>query len=133
MVIVIIYRWYIGLSVSLAIGHLVAGFIRMKLYSACNLPEWYDLKQHSGPALVTGSTTGLIERTFFTIIVGLGYVDILGPMMAWLGLKLGANWIHPILHNKPLVTSYAFIGLLVGLISMLFAYFGGLICQGRFF
>jgi hypothetical protein len=52
-------------------------------------------------------------------------------MVAWLGVKLATNWNHPDWKDKPDTRTYAFSALLGGLVSMLFAFIGGLVCAGR--
>ncbi len=78
--------------------------------------------------------TGFIERTAFTSLVVMGMPGIGTVMMAWLGLKLATNWNHPDFQNNPKARSHAFAALLAGLISMLFAYAGGVyVLQGYLF
>lgn len=127
----VIVKWFLGLVFSLFIGHYAASWVRSWLYSSCKLKEWNRPRKGEGPARVKAWQTGFLERSFFTIVVGLKYPGVLGAMMAWLGLKLGANWAHSILKGKKLVTSYALVALLTGLVSMLFALIGGRFCAGE--
>ncbi len=69
--------------------------------------------------------TGVVERSAFTTLIVIGLSDIGTMMMAWLGLKLATNWNHPDFRNDPRARSHAFAALLAGLISMAFAYAGG--------
>jgi hypothetical protein len=51
-------------------------------------------------------------------------------MVGWLALKMATNWNHPDWKQKPSARSFAFSALLGGLVSMLFALIGGLVCAG---
>jgi hypothetical protein len=51
-------------------------------------------------------------------------------MMGWLALKLATNWNRKDMESDPKARPFAFTALLSGLVSMLFAALGGLICRG---
>ncbi len=73
--------------------------------------------------------TGLVERLFFTILVGVHGIT-LPPvlMMTWIGLKLATNWNNKAYEAQPGLRVFAFRSLVLGLLSMTFALIGGLIC-----
>ena len=80
--------------------------------------------------------TGLVERLFFTIIVAVDLSGIAIAMLAWLGLKLAINWNRlgidlGVEHSEILRARFGFSAALAGLVSMIFALIGGLICQLR--
>jgi hypothetical protein len=118
-------RWILGLFISLVIGWLVTevflGFLR----------SWLRITKLPG---IPSALTGIVERLFFTAVVGVKSVELTAEiptaMVAWLGLKLAANWQsknHPVRDNRAGAVSAA----LAGLISMLFAFVGGLVCRGE--
>jgi hypothetical protein len=70
---------------------------------------------------------GTLERLFFTLIIAFDVTAAAVAMVAWLALKMATNWNRPNASHTP---TEALTGLLGGLISMLFALIGGLICKG---
>lgn len=52
-------------------------------------------------------------------------------MMGWLALKLATNWNSKKMEDDPKARPFAFTALLAGLVSMLFATLGGLVCGGK--
>lgn len=73
--------------------------------------------------------TGLLERVFFTIAVAVNAAGVLSAMMAWLALKLAANW--QMRDDIPMAdkTNYKFSSIVAGLLSMLIAYVAGLLIR----
>ena len=85
--------------------------------------------------------TGVVERLVFTFFVGYGMNGTATAMMAWIGFKMLTNWNRPDADtrrrqikfppikerqdNARQVRAGAFIALLLGLMSMLFALLGG--------
>lgn len=118
--------WFTGLLFSLVVGGLVTWlFLKILRRSLCISPLFDDRKRV--PPWLTGAT----ERLFFTLLIGLGVEGITGPMIGWLALKLATNWNHPDWKDKPNARTFALSALLAGLISMLFAYIGGLLCASK--
>ncbi|VVP26484.1 hypothetical protein PS862_04133 [Pseudomonas fluorescens] len=121
-------EWVIGLMLSLVGGGIVCWIFLKAL-------RWW-LGDSPKPRLSEGSKgvppwiTGVIERLFFTILIGLEVSAGPTAMIGWLGLKLATNWNHPDWKGKPNARTHALSALLGGLISMLFAMLGGLICAG---
>jgi hypothetical protein len=118
-------EWIAGLFVSLVVGHFVTWqFLK-------------DLRKKLGLTPVRGKEvppwiTGTIERLFFTVLVGFGVQGVPVAMMGWIGLKLASNWNYPNIAGGVDVRAFAMTALLGGLVSMLFAYLGGLICTRQF-
>ena len=125
-------RWLIGLTLSLLGG-----------YAAIELFFWYlrrgpmpDPPKDPGNVYVPAALTGLIERTFFTILIGAsGSITatwIVPLMFTWGAAKIAANWgrkdVQPVYPN---VRAYTIRALLANLISMLFALIGGWIIVGK--
>jgi len=120
-------RWALGLLIGLGLGHLaVAGFFLW-------VRRWLgpDPRHHS---YIPGWITGLIERLFFLILVSMTSAPLLiVPLMfTWSAAKIAANWgrntATPFQGQRAAFTIRA---LLAGLISMLFALFGGMIAGGQ--
>ena len=51
-------------------------------------------------------------------------------MMGWLALKLATNWNRKDMELNSKARPFAFTALLAGLVSMLFAALGGMVCRG---
>lgn len=83
------------------------------------------------PRPVPGWLTGLIERLLFTWLVALSVSGTAVAMIAWLSIKLAAGWNRP--EGEMSVAIWrgkASSALLAGVVSMLFALAGGILCQG---
>ena len=80
----------------------------------------------AGPSL-PGWVVGIAERLFFTWIVAATLPSAPTAMMAWLALKMGANWNRQ--QESPSTRAYAFCALACGLTSMGMALGAGLILQ----
>jgi hypothetical protein len=123
--------WIIGLFISIGLGTIVTGlFLGL-------LRGWMGVSK----ALLKGTDqevpswmTGVIERLFFTILVGVDTPAVPAYMLTWLGLKMATNWNHPAWKDAPqAMRAGAVSALLAGLISMLFALFGGLVVRSVLF
>jgi hypothetical protein len=78
---------------------------------------------------VPGWVTGAVERLFFTVLVGFESQGVPALMLVWIGLKMATNWNHPTWKDLPESRAYALSALLAGLVSMLFAFLGGLLIR----
>ena len=123
-------RWLLGLVVALGLGdlsvHLFFVFLRRWLGR--------DPRNWNSGRRIPGHVTGLVERLFFMILVGNsvnagGGVPAL--MLVWIGLKIAANWGNPMFKPYPSTRAFTIRALLGGLVSMLFALFGGWIAGGH--
>lgn len=118
--------WILGLAISLLVGHFAVDYFlrelrkHMQLGDKPALPE--PLKR------VPSWLTGALERLFFTLLVAFNVSGTPTAMVGWLALKLATNWNRPDLEDKVQARSFAFSGLIAGLLSMLFALVGGRIC-----
>ena len=118
--------WLPGLSFSLILG----GFVTWAFLAGLR----HSLKLGKKPRSQTGVppwVTGAIERLFFTVLVGFKVTGAPTAMIGWLALKLATVWNQPELKNHPLRRAFALSALLAGLISMLFAFIGGMISAGE--
>jgi hypothetical protein len=116
--------WIYGLLCSLVIGGIV-----IELFY-CIMRLYLDIGQKEPDVTKVPSwLTGVVERLFFTILVGNEMDGTAPAMMAWLGIKMLTNWNRDDWKGNQQVRAGAFIALLTGLVSMLFAVFGGLIWQ----
>lgn len=119
-------QWIIGLVFSLVVGGFVTAlFLRAIRRALGDMPQ---LSRTGIPAWLTGG----IERLFFTVLVGLNVSGFPTAMVGWLALKLATDWNHPDWKKKSAAREFAVSALLGGLVSMLFALIGGLICAGKF-
>ncbi len=115
--------YLLGLSLSLGGGHLAAwGFLTWARRGATD-PFTTDS---------LGWVTGTLERLFFTLAVAVNLSGVAIAMMAWLGTKLAANWGAPETADVQDIRQLRFSAILGGLVSMLFAFLGGMIISGRY-
>ena len=138
--------WALGLFFSVFLGHLVCAIFLVWLRKwQLEDPAKIDLKTYLGfktyPEVKNSDNAyktipvwiiGPLERLFFTFAIAFGFNSIPVAMMAWITVKMGANWLLRIPLNKrehPMAMS-ALVG---SILSMSFALFGGLICRGYFF
>ncbi|WP_157719519.1 hypothetical protein [Pseudomonas oryzae] len=94
----------------------------MKLGEKSSAPNGFGFL--SAPPWLTGMT----ERLFFTVLVAFAVSDVATTMVAWLALKLATNWHR--FQDDSTARYFGFSALLAGLVSMLFAFLGGLIVRG---
>ena len=81
--------------------------------------------------------TGVVERTFFTVAIGLGLSGgALAGMLIWVTFKYYVNWQRrqgrPDLLDRYMEKVPGLSGLLGSLVSLFFAFIGGCICRGHF-
>lgn len=124
----IAFSWFFGLLFGVGFGACVVqiSLKRLKLSAGVDKePSEYQ---------VAPWITGLIERSFFTILVGFAGAGSAGAaMVGWLALKMATNWNNPNRYHsstviREAVRRHAFVSLLAGMISMSMALLGGLIC-----
>jgi len=123
-------RWAVGLFVSLIVGHFVVGLFLSRLRRKLGLgekPRTHDIAIARVPPWLTGA----IERLFFTVLVGSNVSGVPTAMIGWLALKLATNWNRPGSPDVSTTRAFALSALLAGLLSMLFALWGGFICAGQ--
>jgi hypothetical protein len=113
--------WGLGFTISCGVGHFAVAIFLRWLSGLLEVPRDDDAKR-TPPWL-----TGLLERIFFTLAVAVNATGVLPAMIAWLALKLVANWQHRENLKDPAKTNYKFSAIVSGLLSMLFAYIGGLV------
>ncbi|TKD44795.1 hypothetical protein [Azotobacter chroococcum] len=119
--------WVFGLLFSLLLGHFIVEYFLWALRKKMALGEKPLLLDN--PKRVPPWLTGAMERLFFTILVALNISGTPAAMIGWLGLKVATNWNHPDYKDNPKARSFAFSGLLAGLLSLLVAFVGGRICR----
>jgi hypothetical protein len=120
-------RWGVGLFVSLVIGHFVVAMFLSRLRRKLGLgekPQVHDVQIARVPPWLTGT----LERLFFTVLLAANVSGVPTAMVGWLGLKFATNWNRPGAPDLATSRAFAMSALLAGLISMLFAVWGGLIC-----
>lgn len=119
-----LWPWAVGLLFSLYIGHLVIEVFLDSLHKRIGHPQETEGE-------VPREVTGVIERLLFTILVGAGVEGFPTAMIAWLALKMASNWNFVDRSTEPSSRPFALAALLAGVISMLFAFLGGM--TRRFF
>ena len=131
------FRWFFGLGVfSLGLGCLLIYFfleivhihIKAKAGERGEQRAYDDVMK---PLDVPSWLVGLVERTFFTVLVAFNVSATALAILAWIALKMAFSW-NMVWREKVSITlrSLAFSALLANLFSMLFALIGGLICRG---
>ena len=117
-----------GLIISLVIGHGAIQPLHSWLHDRIGItrskgqgvPPWF---------------TGLAERSVFFLLVASDMPGTTVSMMAWIGIKMAANWNRPGLSPPDAEAEArrargAIAAAVLGLIGMGFALAGGLICRG---
>ena len=132
-------HWIIGLIVSLVLGYWVTDSVLDYLREGRRL----ESDQPKGPKpeeakvpLIGGGKVGLIERTFFTLVVAFDMGGVITAMMAWVAAKMVVNWKRGIQYEETMSKKEHWMlersALLGSMVSMIFALVGGLICRGQF-
>lgn len=136
----LVFQWVCGLTVSLGFGHLAAQKFRdWRIDHIRGLEKTMkglettveDIQKKNLDSDLIPVTTGLLERLFFTILIGAGLPDAGVAMIAWLAAKMGLNW-GKYGYNSRVGKAIAMTALESGVVSLLFAMIGGLICRGWF-
>ena len=130
----LIFKWVIGLSLSLIAGHFVSRWFRnfrtQHIKEAVNDSEAIKKQQKEQiSSNLLPKVTGLIERTFFTLIVAFDVSGGAVAMIAWLGAKMAVNWNRQSGDNSVVNRALSMTALQTGMVSLLFALIGGLICK----
>jgi hypothetical protein len=129
----VLIRCSLGLFTSLVVGSWVTAFFLRRVRR--RLDRLRGLRGDSVPAPWHGvqdvppGLTGVIERLFFTVVVAFNVPGAVVAMIAWLAVKMATDWNRP---GTPTTAAGAMSALLGGMVSMLFAVAGGLICSGIF-
>jgi hypothetical protein len=127
--IVVVY-WLVGLTVALVAGHFAAKSVVDWLRSRIVLAHAADKEPYKPLWLsdigIPVGMTGFIERLFFTTAVAFELSGVATAMIAWIVVKLAADWNRPTTPADPAGTLSAALG---SLVSMLFALAGGMICR----
>lgn len=117
----------LGIAFAVVVGGVVTGGLLAGLRRGATLGPKPKLKQPRVPAWITGA----VERFVFSVLVALNVSGVAPAMVGWLALKMAANWNRKDLDDNPKARGFALSALLAGLVSMLFATVGGLICRGE--
>ncbi len=133
----LIIRWIIGyLFVAVLAGGIFTGFFvktlrkytgtneRIKTRNTLSSLRNANNINRGMPAFLMGA----IERSFFTLAVAYNLSGLVIGMIGWLTIKMATSWNRSNLSNNP---TDAFTGLVGGLVSLIFAIIGGLICNGK--
>ncbi len=123
-----LYRWAIGMTLSVIVGALTTWAFLTALRRYLRLEKDSEGNGDSRP--VPPWLTGVLERAFFSVIVALNTSGAAIAMIGWLTLKMVTNWNRPGGSRDVQQIRGAFSALLAGLVPMLFAAVGGVICRG---
>ena len=121
-----------GFGFSLFVGLVVVHYFHEWLKR--KLPEITEAHPQKG---IPSGITGLIERLGFTLLVIVQPAAAPTAMMGWLGLKMAANWNKDVTPagavdaeaRKTAWNRHAFAAILTGLVSMGFAWMGGMLAR----
>jgi hypothetical protein len=121
--------WLIGL-IAIFLWTLWGGCVAVEFFirftsTVINLPE----KPNPGLPRIPPGLTGVIERLVFLMLVATRLEDIGSAMMGWLAIKLASNWQRYNPENEPSAPMRALLAALAGLISLAFAYLGGVLLR----
>ena len=131
------FRWFFGLGVfALGLGWLSIYFFLeiVRTHIKAKAGERGEQKAYDDvmkPLDVPSWLVGLMERTFFAVLVASNVSATALAILAWVALKMAFSW-NIVWRERESITvrSLAFSALLANLFSMLFALIGGLICRG---
>ena len=119
-------NWILGLGFSLVVGHFAVDYFLRELRKYMQLGDRPALP--AGMNRVPPWLTGGLERLFFTLLVAFSVSGTSAAMVGWLALKMATNWNQPEFGDDVKARSFAFSSLMAGVLSMLLALLGGLIC-----
>lgn len=122
-------RWIVGLVVSLVVGAVITPLFLCKLRKYIKYNDKILENGKKVPAWVTGT----LERLFFVLLVAFDVSATATAMVGWLAVKMATDWQRISEKDMPNVRKNAFSGLLGGMMSLLWALVGGLICKGKIF
>jgi len=130
--------WVVGLLFSLLVGHFAVSWLLNLLRNWMRIEK---PKDYSGTRTVPPWLIGFFERLFFTVAVGVigpnDLAEIITAMMAWLGIKLAANWNRESRDDgisrkdRLVIIRLSLSATLAGLVSMTIAMLGGFIIKYR--
>lgn len=127
-----------GFITALVAGHLwtsiVLRLIRNHIYNETVKREGEIDNVYIDPLAVPGWVVGAIERLFFGTLVTFDISATAAGMVTWILVKMATDWHRILGEGKDNLAfgsrSLAFGSLLGGIVSLLFALIGGLICRG---
>lgn len=116
---------------------LVAWVVGYSVAALGGVPAKLFLKRYRGeqePPAVPAWLTGLLERFFFATLIAFRFSSVVIAMMAWLTLKLAANWgaegrFSGTDASPEEIARLRLTAIVAGLISMFFAAIGGLVIR----
>lgn len=123
-------RWYIGVVVvAMLLGDIAVDTFSFVLSYTHSRP--FE-RSRDVPQFISGRLTGLLERLFFSVCVGVDLGGSAVAMVAWTTIKNTTFWSKFIRNDTS--GSYdalrTYFALLLSFLSMFFALLGGLVCRG---
>jgi hypothetical protein len=129
-----IFTWIVGLPfVSLIVGSIVCWLaskkLRLFIFETAKARGWHYDKEDTEIIPFYPFLIGVLERLFFTLLVAFGGTAVAPAIVLWMIVKMTTGW-NRITKTGTFYRMLAFTGLMVSLISMLFAVLGGLVANG---
>ena len=116
-----------GLAISLGLGSILTpkflDWLRQNLLSAI------DAEYHVESFGALDWLVGVIERLFFTIIVGFDVSGAAVAMVSWILVKMATNWHRIIESGDNRQRGLALCSMMGSMVSLFFALVGGLIIR----
>ncbi|OQX33444.1 MAG: hypothetical protein B0D91_14410 [Oceanospirillales bacterium LUC14_002_19_P2] len=118
----IVEPWMMGLII---VSCLLASLGSYLFYILLALITNLEKKPFNENILITSILTGILERAFFTCLIGFGIQGVAIAMIAWITIKSQ-------LHDKALIDNHinvkvVYLGVLSSMGSLFFAIFGGVL------
>lgn len=127
-----IFRWVVGLSISIVVGHFASSKFRdFRNNHIERISEDTQVKSVRNDQIQSETLpviTGLVERTFFTLVIAFDVSGGAIAMIAWLGAKMAVNW-NRLSGESAVARGFSMTALQTGMVSLFFALVGGLICK----
>ncbi|MDP2787225.1 MAG: hypothetical protein Q8O79_04020 [Pseudomonadota bacterium] len=116
----------LGLGIALLGGGVAAWVFSAITVFLLKLPP----KSASSVKRIPPWLTGLVERSFFVVLVATRVEGVPEAMIGWLAIKLAVNWQKLDPDKNPDAQTRGLLALLSGAISLVCAYVGGAIISG---
>lgn len=116
--------WILGLGIALGLGS-IGSYL---WYKALTIVTGCQAEEQGRAFFASGPLTGIVERLFFTVAIGLGLSGVATAMLIWVTVKLQAHYhIFTSGNVKDLPRIYR--ALLSSLGSLIFVVWGGWVWQ----
>ncbi len=126
--------WVIGLGlISLGLGSLVSWLVWKKLHGlferTVKEENWDFNREDAEKIPIYPVLIGLIERTFFAVLVAFHVSGAASALVLWMIVKMTTGW-NRVQKGGTAYRMLAFTGLICSVVSLFFAVVGGLVSSG---